>query len=699
MPTGDPAALVALAILAATAVVAVAGVHLPLATRLVRVSALSRRVKGAFAGEERSAGARRYDVDAAFRHSPLAPQWEEFLRRWFEARTPGDDEGRSPVRLRDVLEESPVLPAGPRRALLPALPGLLVAAGALGTFAGLARLAPELGGPADAEALAGLAPRLALPLWSALGGLGLGIAAAGVARWMEGSAAAGAGTLDRLVARAYAPISAGELTTRAAGAQREATDLLRSDLARVLDVGLERIESSTAAAASLVSEEQRGGLRKVVEVLADEVRRGVNEQMGALRAALERTARHQEEVAGGLAQAFDRMTHAVDTHRRLTEALEQAAGRIEAASRGLAATVDGFEPVAGELRVAGSAFERTTTGMATVGESAATTLAELRASLDAQARAAGEQRELLEASLGTLRDGMGQLSKRLADDVARGLSAVDRTVAGAAARFGESVERGEATLERLTTPLAATEALASELGRTLERVAAEVGGLGTRMGRAMQPIRSTLVSIEDRSGAIARTLADFRERAQDAQRTMEAMRGTLGDEARELRTAASELGRQMRAAREAGTERPSPAAAGSPTGAAASAAAAARPPASTRTDRAAAQTAGSGGAPPEAPRPAPVPVRPAVRLAARERPPAAETRAAADAERTAENAETKAEPRRPRPAAASEDGSQGLSELLRARRPDEPAALRGAEGERRRLLEAREEPGGGPEES
>ena len=77
-------------------------------------------------------------VDDAFLRSPVAPQWEVFLARWRNGTMSGSGEDRAPVRLADVLEESPLLPNGARRSLLGAMQGIFLAAGTLGALVAIA---------------------------------------------------------------------------------------------------------------------------------------------------------------------------------------------------------------------------------------------------------------------------------------------------------------------------------------------------------------------------------------------------------------------------------------------------------------------------------------------------------------------------------------------------------------------------------
>ncbi|MCA9860937.1 MAG: hypothetical protein KC438_14505, partial [Thermomicrobiales bacterium] len=71
--------------------------------------------------------------------SPIDQQWARFLREWRSASPTLHSlpTGGSPVRLRDVFEDIPLIRPGARRSLVGGLPGIFIAIGVLGTFVGL----------------------------------------------------------------------------------------------------------------------------------------------------------------------------------------------------------------------------------------------------------------------------------------------------------------------------------------------------------------------------------------------------------------------------------------------------------------------------------------------------------------------------------------------------------------------------------
>ena len=88
---------------------------------------------------------RRFDhaeMRSLFANSPISPAYEEFERRWQTAIL-ADGIDRAPIRLMDIFDERPLLPFGPRRSLLPVMPGLFLG---VGVFAALVGLIPSLAG-------------------------------------------------------------------------------------------------------------------------------------------------------------------------------------------------------------------------------------------------------------------------------------------------------------------------------------------------------------------------------------------------------------------------------------------------------------------------------------------------------------------------------------------------------------------------
>jgi hypothetical protein len=215
-------------LLAATLIGCAAGIYAPLIARLMAIERLRHALLIAIASTDGQDVRRRDAMNAAFEGSPLVLEWWEFARRMAEAREalPASarafDDLRTPVRLRDVLTDSPALPRGVRREGIGAAPGWLAGLGVLGGALAAASASASDGSPA----LAAIAPLV----WGGAGWLVTSIAS----RVLVGRFDAEADALDRLVETAYPSISLAELTTRAAYASAAPRDPVVEDAARSL---------------------------------------------------------------------------------------------------------------------------------------------------------------------------------------------------------------------------------------------------------------------------------------------------------------------------------------------------------------------------------------------------------------------------------------------------------------------------------
>lgn len=371
---GDTATQKAILIVLGVSVLAFAFVYAPLLMRLIRVALLDRTVRDACHLDDRPGEEHRREISEAFSESPLRWHWDEFLYRWRSAQTAGPRE-RAPVRLLEIFDQRPILPTGARASLLPALPGLFLAAGVLGTLVGLtsavSQSAANVVDPSQQALASGLlADQVGLALRTSLWGMLLAIMAGIVGRVIEGGFERQAESLDHWVERAYGSVSVGELTTLTTRTQREALDGLgselnrfTSDLSERIDRGLARIEQSTASAANLVSEEQRSVLQTVVRELSLQVQHGVQEHLDELNRMLERAVDHQGAVTGGLAEAFEQMSANADTHAQVTQILAEAAGAVQTAAGSISGTAHDMSPVLEHLRDTGTALQHTAVTM------------------------------------------------------------------------------------------------------------------------------------------------------------------------------------------------------------------------------------------------------------------------------------------------------------------------------------------------
>ena len=166
----DPASQRALLLVIGLAALVAVTIHLPLAVRALRLWLLERQLRHQLENESRGkepTDSARESLRESLRDSGIGASFREFERRWQTAQV-GEHLGRAPIRLIDVLDERPLLPFGPRRSLLPILPGLFLA---IGVFAVLVGLIPSLGVfaaeelPSD-DSAAWLADQLGLALRS-----------------------------------------------------------------------------------------------------------------------------------------------------------------------------------------------------------------------------------------------------------------------------------------------------------------------------------------------------------------------------------------------------------------------------------------------------------------------------------------------------------------------------------------------------
>ncbi|MCG8591522.1 MAG: hypothetical protein MJE66_19680 [Proteobacteria bacterium] len=557
----DPAAQIAILLVVGVGLLALALVYVPLAFHWGRVFSLRRELDAIFASGHGRGEAYRDQVSEAFQASAAQSHWREFLRRWRDARAAGQDD-RAPVRLADIFEDRPLLGPGLRRSLLPSLPGLFLALGVLAAMLGLAQGALDPLSPLWREELvepglraAFVGEQLAFVLRPTLWALMLSLVSLVAWRGLEGGFEAHEQSLDALALRAYGAISPGELASRSARAQREAFDQLhneltrfRGDLTQLLDKRLKDIERSTTQAATLVSEEQRGSLRAVTDELTASVRRGVKQQLGTLQEAIERTTGHQDEVAGGLAEAFSRMTQGSETNARTSRALELAASAVGGAAGTFTEATGELRSLLGEFRSASEALERTTAGLERTQDSAAMSLDAVRVSLEESSEAGRQQRVFAESSLAEIRAALEQLHTGLGDKLQQALRGVDTALDASLQRLDATLSASNETFERMTEPVRAAEATSQTMQTALLEVRGEIESLARELSSAVRPVPETLGQLEERTGQIANALADFGRQAESVQKTMDSLRSGLGEEGRLVRNAGEQLGRRLETA-------------------------------------------------------------------------------------------------------------------------------------------------------
>ncbi|HKK50824.1 MAG TPA: hypothetical protein VKA74_04520, partial [Myxococcota bacterium] len=459
----DPATQRALLIVLSLALLAALTVHLPLAWRALRLWRLERRLRSVLEEEAESAptGEASEALLEQLRGSMIEPAFREFERRWQIARL-HEGLGRAPIRLIDIFDERPLLPFGPRRSLLPVLPGLFLAVGVLAALVGLIPSVGAFGAealPADQTA-EWMASQLGLALRASAWGFLCAMAASLSGRLIEGAHEARSHGLDEVVEQAFGSISPGELAELTRQTQQRSLDTLGGELTRFaselserLERGLQRIEQSTARSASLVSQEQRGALHTVVQELSLSVRQGVEHHLGELRNALQRAVEHQSSVTGGLAETFQRMVENAQTQDRIARTLGDSASSVEDAARSMRASSLEMQPVLEHLGGTSRALAETAGRIDSTQQVVARTAEGVRSSLEHAATGVDDQRKFLELSLGEIRRALLGLEDGLTESLQRALRDVDGTLSSTVGQLRDTLAESNETIDRLAVPI------------------------------------------------------------------------------------------------------------------------------------------------------------------------------------------------------------------------------------------------------
>lgn len=558
--SSDPATQRSLWMLLGAIGLAVVSVYGPLGWRLAQLFLLERRLGEALGDAASGRGAGAHDAARdVLADSPLADAWSEFERRWSTAQL-AETPDRAPIRLADVLDDRPLLAFGPRRSLLPILPGLFIA---LGVFGALLELIPSLAGlgaeAASAEARsAWMATQVAVALrataWGFVAAIGAGLGG----RMIEGGFAARAVGLDALIEQAYGSISPGELAELTRQTQQRNLETLGKELTQFadelnerLDRGLQRIEQSTARSASLVSQEQRGALHTVVQELSLSVRQGVEHHLAELRGALQRAIEHQSSVTGGLAETFERMVENAQTQDRVARTLAESATAVEEAARTMRSTAGEMQPVLEHLGTTSEALADTAGRISDTQQVVSRTAEGVRSSLEFAASGVDDQRAFIERSLGEIRRALVGLGDGLGDSLQRSLREVDDALGSTVGQLRDTLAESNETIDRLAVPIRAAEGTTRETHVALDRVRNEVEALGQWMNQAVKPLRAGLGDVEHRADDIARAITEFTNHTRQIDKTMQALREEIHEESRRLQGTGGDLGRRLTQAADA----------------------------------------------------------------------------------------------------------------------------------------------------
>lgn len=554
----DPMTQRAIGLVLGLALISAVTIFIPLIVRLVRLFMFERRLRewvdySASAPAE-TAGLDHEELRGLFANSPIAAAYGEFERRWTTAEL---SEGikRAPIRMMDVFDEKPLLPFGPRRSLLPVMPGLFLG---VGVFAALVGLIPSLGSAAtdtlssDART-AWMATQLGLALRASAWGFICAITATLSGRLIEGSFDARSQALDEIVENAFGSVSPGELAEITRQTQQRSLETLGRELATFanelnerLDRGLQRIEQSTARSANLVSQEQRGALHTIVQELSLSVRQGVEHHLSELRGALQRAVEHQTSVTSGLAETFERMVENSKVQDRVARTLSDSARSVEAAANSMRGSSSEMKPILEHLGGTSRALADTAERIGDTQIVVARTAEAVRSSLEHAATGVDDQRQFLEVSLGEIRQALVGLGDGLGESLQRSLREVDDVLSITVGQLRATLVDSNETIERLSGPIRAAEGTTRETHVALDRVRAEVEALGQWMNQAVKPLRSGLTDIGGRAEDIARTMGEFSSHTRQIDKTMESLRAEIHEESRRLQGTGSELSRRLK---------------------------------------------------------------------------------------------------------------------------------------------------------
>lgn len=542
----DPAAQWAIGMVLVAAAICALTIFGPLLLRLGRLYLLERRLRDGRSAEDTSQGGAPDSLRELMLDSPLRETFEEFERRWTTSQLT-EARNRAPIRLMDVFDDRPLLPFGPRRSLLPVLPGLFLG---LGVFAALTGLISSLDG-VSAEGT-WVTDQLGLALRASAWGFLCAIGASLMGRLIDGGFVARSSALDALVEARFGSVSPGELAEITRQTQRENLDTLgrelsgfASELNERLDRGLQRIEQSTSRAASLVSQEQRGALHTVVQELSLSLRQGVENHLGELRGALQRAIEHQTSVTGGLAETFERMVENSHTQDRVARTLSEAAGSVEEAALMMSGSATEMQPILEHLGSTSTALADTATRINDTQQIVARTADGVRSALEHASSGVDDQRKFIEKSLSEIRRSLMGLGDGLGTSLQRSLREVDDVLGATVGQLRDTLAESNETIERLSGPIRAAEGSTRETHLALDRVRSEVEALGQWMTQASKPLRSGLGNVEARADDIAHALQEFTNHTRQIDATMEALRIEIHDESRRLQGAGSDLGRRL----------------------------------------------------------------------------------------------------------------------------------------------------------
>ena len=140
---------------------------------------------------------------------------------------------------------------------------------------------------------------------------------------------------------------------------------------------------------------------------------------------------------------------------------------------------------------------------------------------------------------------MTGLGEGLGESLQRSLRDIDEMLGKSVSQLRETLDESNETIDRLSSPIRATEGATREIHLALDRVRNEVQVLGQWMNQASKPLRSGLAEVDGRAEEIGRAMAEFNNHARQIDKTMEALRHEIHEESRRLQGAGSDLSRRL----------------------------------------------------------------------------------------------------------------------------------------------------------
>ena len=485
-------------------------VYLPLRFELLHANRLRKKLAVLVRKGSESPSDLRREMLQALRESRISATAADFVKRWESSK---DSSGRAPVRFATSFMARPLLPTGWRRSLLPAIPGMFLALGILGTFVGLTlavsnqNINQQVGdsttrADATADQVDQLIGNLALAFRTSLWGIVLSLLFVISLRRLEGHFEEEEERIDQLIHRVFPWVSESEVAALATREQRLATDQLRNSLQEVamslenaITAGLERIEKTTLDVASGVSD-------ALVKELGQTIRDGVGAHVEALREAIEKTTQTQSEIGESLALAFEQIRNAAEAQRTAAENLAKSADAVGSASDVLSGAASELSPVVESLASTGQSLKSTSQAMASVQQKSSEAIESVRSALEDAKQALDQQRGMVQSILGELHSSIQQLSEGLSDDLVAALESVDGILGNAIGRLNGTIHDSNELLDRMAPAVGRVLEISSTVEKSISGLDKGIQLLATSVHQQLGKIPDSIESLKQTNDAL-----------------------------------------------------------------------------------------------------------------------------------------------------------------------------------------------------